>query len=57
MIFSMFMLVRCWLCAVTCQQDESNRGMVNAELLGHCKPGVRIVNVARGKQQHAPLGG
>jgi len=34
---------------VTCHQDESNRGMVNAEFLAHCKQGVRIVNVARGE--------
>lgn len=36
--------------AVTCHQDDSNRGMVNAEFLAHCKQGVRIVNVARGEQ-------
>lgn len=35
--------------AVTCHQDDSNRGMVNAEFLAHCKQGVRIVNVARGE--------
>jgi hypothetical protein len=34
--------------AVTCHQDEHNRGMVDAKFLAACKPGVRIVNVARG---------
>lgn len=34
--------------AVTCHQDEQNRGMVGGEFLAHCKPGVRIINVARG---------
>ncbi|KAL4418773.1 hypothetical protein ABPG77_010378 [Micractinium sp. CCAP 211/92] len=34
--------------AVTCHQDEQNRGMVGAEFLAHCKRGVRIINVARG---------
>ncbi|PRW58809.1 kinase [Chlorella sorokiniana] len=34
--------------ALTCHQDESNRSMVNAEFLAHCKQGVCIVNVARG---------
>lgn len=34
--------------AMTCHQDEHNRGMINAAFLSHCKPGVRIVNVARG---------
>eukprot|EP00887_Chlorella_sp_A99_P000709 scaffold5.g709.t1 len=36
------------LVVLTCHQDASSRGMVNAEFLGHCKQGVRIVNVARG---------
>lgn len=35
--------------AVTCHQDEQNRGMVGAEFLAHCKRGVRIINVARGE--------
>ncbi|EFN57851.1 hypothetical protein CHLNCDRAFT_143308 [Chlorella variabilis] len=30
------------------EADEHNRGMIGAEFLSHCKPGVRIVNVARG---------
>ncbi|KAL4434238.1 hypothetical protein ABPG75_000679 [Micractinium tetrahymenae] len=34
--------------AVTCHQDEQNRGMIGADFLAHCKQGVRIVNVARG---------
>ena len=34
--------------AVTCHQDENSRGMVDAKFLAACKPGVRIVNVARG---------
>lgn len=33
---------------VTCSQDASNRGMVGAGFLSSCKPGVRVVNVARG---------
>lgn len=41
------------LVVVTCHQDERSRGMVNAEFLRACKPGVRIVNVARG--EHAGL--
>ncbi|PSC74029.1 glyoxylate reductase hydroxypyruvate reductase isoform X2 [Micractinium conductrix] len=36
------------LIALTCHQDEHNRGMVDADFLAHCKPGVRIVNIARG---------
>lgn len=40
---------------MTCHQDDSNRGMVNAEFLAHCKQGVRIVNVARGKEWGAAL--
>ena len=33
---------------LTCHQDASSRGLVDGEFLGHCKRGVRIVNVARG---------
>ncbi|GAB4816694.1 hypothetical protein N2152v2_003740 [Parachlorella kessleri] len=36
------------LVVVTCHQDSENKGMVGREFLGHCKEGIRIVNVARG---------
>lgn len=34
--------------AVTAAGDAANFRMIDARFLGHCKPGVRIVNVARG---------
>ena len=33
---------------VACSQDASSRGFVNAAFLAACRPGVVIVNVARG---------
>lgn len=33
---------------VACSQDATSRGFVNHALLAACKPGVIIVNVARG---------
>ena len=32
----------------TCSLNEKNRHMLNADVLARCKPGVRVVNVARG---------
>jgi D-3-phosphoglycerate dehydrogenase len=32
----------------TCSLNERNRHMLNAEVLARCKPGVNVVNVARG---------
>ena len=34
---------------VACSQDAMTRGFVNQAFLSACKPGVIIVNVARGK--------
>ena len=34
---------------VACSQDATTRGFVNQAFLSACKPGVIIVNVARGK--------
>ena len=31
-----------------CPQTDDNLGMVNAELLSHCKPGALLINTARG---------
>jgi phosphoglycerate dehydrogenase-like enzyme len=33
---------------LTCTQNEATRGIVGHEFLRRCKPGVRIINVARG---------
>ena len=33
---------------LACSQDATTRGFVNAELLAACKPGVIIINLARG---------
>lgn len=35
--------------AMTCSQTPETKGMVDSKLLAACKPGVRIVNVARGR--------
>lgn len=32
----------------TCSLNSANRHMLNHEVLGRCKPGVRVINVARG---------
>lgn len=32
----------------TCSLNERNHHMLNADVLAHCKPGVNVVNVARG---------
>ncbi|PQO22146.1 phosphoglycerate dehydrogenase [Rhodobacteraceae bacterium WD3A24] len=32
----------------TCALNEHNRHMLNADVLAYCKPGIRVVNVARG---------
>lgn len=36
---------------VACSQDATTRGFVNQAFLSACKPGVTIVNVARGKER------
>jgi len=33
---------------LTCALTDANRHMVDADVLSHCKPGLRVVNVARG---------
>ena len=35
---------------VACSQDATTRGFLNQAFLSACKPGVIIVNVARGKE-------
>ena len=35
--------------AMTCSQTPETKGMVDGKLLAACKPGVHIVNVARGQ--------
>lgn len=40
---------------VACSQDATSRGFVDAALLAACKPGVVIVNVARGDSPGATL--
>ena len=37
---------------VACSQDATSRGFVNQAFLSACKPGVIIVNVARGKTSY-----
>lgn len=39
---------------VVCSQDATTRGFVGQAFLSACKPGVIIVNVARGKPRHLP---
>jgi len=41
-------LDECDFLVMTCSLNEANRHMLNAATLAQCKPGVRIVNVARG---------
>lgn len=36
------------LIVLTCSLTETTRGMVDVALLKACKPGVRIINIARG---------
>ena len=38
------------LVVLTCSQTELTKGMVNSAFLQACKPGVRVINVARGDQ-------
>lgn len=33
---------------LTCSLTESNRHMINGSVLGRCKRGVKVINVARG---------
>jgi D-3-phosphoglycerate dehydrogenase len=42
----------CDFLVFTCSLNEKNRHMLNAEVLAGVKPGVRIVNVARGPLIH-----
>lgn len=37
------------LVVLTCSVTDETRGMVNENFLHACKPGVRIINVARGQ--------
>jgi D-3-phosphoglycerate dehydrogenase len=39
---------KCDFILFTCSLNEKNKHMLNAEVLTHCKSGVRVVNVARG---------
>jgi D-3-phosphoglycerate dehydrogenase len=41
-------LETCDFLVFTCSLNEANRHMLNSDTLAACKPGVRIVNVARG---------
>lgn len=36
---------------LTCSLTDATRGMVDRAFLTACKPGVRIINVARGRQR------
>jgi D-3-phosphoglycerate dehydrogenase len=38
----------CDFLVFTCSLNDSNRHMLNEEVLSSCKPGVRVINVARG---------
>lgn len=38
------------LVVLTCAVTDETRGMINHSFLQACKPGVRIINVARGAQ-------
>ncbi len=38
----------CDFIVITCSMNDANRHMLNREMLAMCKPGVRVVNVARG---------
>jgi D-3-phosphoglycerate dehydrogenase len=38
----------CDFLVLTCSLNERNRHMINEDILNTCKPGIRIVNVARG---------
>jgi len=41
-------LEACDFLVFTCSMNDANRHMLNRETLAMCKPGVRVVNVARG---------
>jgi D-3-phosphoglycerate dehydrogenase len=41
-------LEQCDFLCFCCQLNESTRGMLNEDTLGICRPGLRVVNVARG---------
>ena len=42
--------------AMTCSQTPETKGMIDSKLLAACKPGVYIVNVARGQPLRPCLG-
>ena len=37
------------LVVLTCAVTDETRGMINSKFLQACKPGIRIINVARGE--------